>query len=919
MHLRPCQPAIPHRAERSLDGRWGFVADPHHAFSPTELPRTESILVPGCWETQLRERSGALRGWYRREFVLPQAWRGGRIYLRVGAAMYHATVWLNGTELGAHEGGFTAFEVELTRAVRYAARNVLVVRVDNPLNALGAYPTTEASALDRLSTTYPDWPIAEIPHGKQTWYTSTSGLWKSVSLVCRPPTFLHRVKVTPSLARADADIAWQTDGRLPGSAQVAVELVDPTGIPVASASVPAGEGFVRISIPSPTAWSPATPVLYEAHLRLLDRGKPLDALAVRFGLRDVEVRQGRLFLNGEPLLVIGALDQDFHHLGLASHPPRSRRARVHSARRMGLNLLRYHLKGLDETYLDAADTTGLMVWGELPSWTRMSTTAAERARQTLRELVDEHYNHPSLIAWSIINEGWGTRLHESSSDRTWLVETATWLKAVDPTRLVVDNSPCETSSGPGFHLVSDLADFHAYRRMPDGAAEWRVFCTDFARRPAWLWSPYGDAQPRGDEPLVMSEFGTWGLPAPAALQRLYGSSEPWWFATGPTTARPAGLERRFVELALNRVWPSLDALAADTQHLQFDALAYQIGQLRRHPEIAGYVITQLTDTFWEANGLLDVGGRPKSATRRFIDLNGPEAIFAHLDRWDYWDDECLSVDVYVSSSTHLSDPVEVRWRITCPDQSVAGKLTDLQWPAATPRRLATLRTELPAVRRATLASLHLEMRDGQGRKLARQSTMIAIVPSARRRSLRPLRVRTPEHQRAQLIEDRLSSLGHDIVGAGQSLDVEVVSSLEVVTGKRDHAVLLLARDPSATTGDCGFRIVPRRAGRPDIPDRSGNWIGAFAWIDPNEFQELPRVRLLGFPFAGVYPDHVIEASTDEIMGLAGLFVGWLNAPALLIAETRHRRLLATTFRLVPEDGPLARLLLEQLLQRAAAC
>jgi hypothetical protein len=423
--------------------------------------------------------------------------------------------------------------------------------------------------------------------------------------------------------------------------------------------------------------------------------------------------------------------------------------------------------------------------------------------------------------------------------------------------------------------------------------------------------------PRGNEPLVMSEFGTWALPTLTALEQLYGPGEPWWFATGPRAARPTGLEQRFADQGLSRIWPSFDDLATDTQCLQFDALTYQIAQLRRHPDIAGYVITQLTDAFWEANGLLDVGGGPKALTDRLIDVNGPDVILADLDRWDYWDDEVLSVDICGSSSTHAGGPVTVRWQIECAEQTINGALPDLEWPTATAQRLATLRVKLPAVNRATLARLRLDVRDARGRRRATQSTTVAIVPSVRRRSLRSLRVRLADHPIPEVLESRLNSLGHEVVGVRQHPDVEVASALAVETSKRHCPMLLLARDPAAASADCGLRVVPRKTDDPDVADRSGNWISAFAWIDTACFEGVPRARLLGFPFSQVYPDHVIETSDEEIVGLAGLFVGWLNAPALLIAESKRRRLLATTFRLAPENGPLADLLLDELLQRAA--
>ena len=109
-----------------------------------------------------------------------------------------------------------------------------------------------------------------------------------------------------------------------------------------------------------------------------------------------------------------------------------------------------------------------------------SAGAAARGRETLQQMVETMGCHPSIIIWTIINEDWGTRLRYERRDRQWLRGTYAWLKELDPTRLVVDNSACETTETPNFHLKSDLADFHVYFG-PDNAIRWANMIEDFAR------------------------------------------------------------------------------------------------------------------------------------------------------------------------------------------------------------------------------------------------------------------------------------------------------------------------------------------------------------------------------------------------------------------------------------------------------
>jgi len=170
--------------------------------------------------------------------------------------------------------------------------------------------------------------------------------------------------------------------------------------------------------------------------------------------------------------------------------------------------------------------------------------------------------------------------------------------------------------------------------MPDDAAGWREAVSELASRPEWLWSPHGDAAPTGQEPVIVSEFGTWGLPDIAQHDSLDGPTGRWWYGTGSTITRPAGFQDRFADQGLGRVWSSPSALAAATQSLQFEALQLQIGEIKRHDRIAGYVVTELTDAYWEANGLLDLDRGRRGRHERIAELNGPVTIHADLQRRD---------------------------------------------------------------------------------------------------------------------------------------------------------------------------------------------------------------------------------------------------------------------------------------------
>ena len=179
---------------------------------------------------------------------------------------------------------------------------------------------------------------------------------------------------------------------------------------------------------------------------------------------------------------------------------------MRKAKALGLNLLRCHIKVPDPRYLEAADETGMLIWYEIPNWDKLTANSERRAMETLHGMVERDANHPSIVIVSIINESWGANLKEAP-DRAWLKAAYQQAKTFVPW-LVVDNSACCDN----FHLATDIADFHQYAAIPDYASNFDRLVDDQAQRPGWLFSPYGDAAPKGDEPLMLSEFGNWGLP-----------------------------------------------------------------------------------------------------------------------------------------------------------------------------------------------------------------------------------------------------------------------------------------------------------------------------------------------------------------------------------------------------------------------
>ncbi len=924
------------RERRSLDGAWRFVADPERIQEVGTLPEGDPITVPGPWEAEVARPYRIVTAWYRRSVEVPADWAGDRIVLRFGAVMYACTAFLNGEPIGANEGGYLPFELDASGAARPGGLNELVVRVVNPLNAIDEYPAFSVEAMTVAQEFEPDLPLSEAPHGKQTWYSSTSGIWQSVALERRPRTALGPLRIRPDLESSQALVRWAIESGGAASGRIELVVRDPDGSEVARTRVDPGDdrdGLVRLAIPDPQLWDIDQPNLYTAEARLLDGDEPLDMVTARFGMRSIETVDGRILLNGRPIYLLAALDQDHYPDTISTPPSRDYLDRqMRLTREMGLNLLRCHIKLPDPAYFDAADEAGVLVWAELPNWAEFTAAAGARGRQMLERMVEELGNHPSIVIWTIINEDWGTQLRYEARDRRWLRDTYHWLKALDPTRLVVDNSACDTQQTPNFHVSSDLADFHVYFLAPDNAIRWRGAIDDFSGRPKWLWSPHGDAEPRGDEPLVLSEFGSWGLPRLDRLFEHHGR-EPWWFATGREYYRPAGIHRRFRAYGLERIWATVDDLAEATQWHQFEALQFEIGQLRRHDSIQGYVITELTDAYWEANGLLDVARGTKVSHERLARLNAPDVVVADVRRRDLCGLEQLRAEVHLSSYGERAADGRIEWTFRLADGSgTSGELPVDDWPDGGARFVGVLDVDVPNVARPVDAQLLLRAIDDQGRERARDEVRLAVLPGSARQTAAALRIAVSDPLDIWGIADRLTGLGHRIV-APEHADLIVATELtddlvdRLDAGSRG---LVLVRSRSAIPEghhlsrpvSAHLRRLPQSGSPGQRSPWEGDWVTAWNWIDHGALPGLPDRNPLDFAYEEVLPDHDLLGYSparhrDEVA--AGMFVGWVRAPAALLWSFDQGRgaVTLTTFRVAPESGPLATLLLERLIQQAA--
>ena len=492
--------AVDQRQTLSLNGDWHYILDPYQNglgsgrsgySADEELPagsnklleysfaKSPTIKVPGDWNTQKESLMNYEGGfWYERHFQFqPKA--GQRAFLHIGAANYRSRVWINGQLLCAHEGGFTSFDCEATKAVK-AGENSVVIYVDSTRIADG------------------------VPTLKTDWY-NYGGLTRDVSLVTVPESFiddfeLHLDRATRSVIEGYVHV----EGAQAGT-QVTVDL---PAAKLHAEGVTDADGRVAISMAAAglTLWSPETPKLYHVVLKA-----GADTLTDEMGFRTIETTGTKILLNGKPIVLHGVC---IH----AEAPFRS--GRVNNDRdvatllgwvkELGGNFVRLAHYPHDQRMTRAADKLGILVWSEVPVYWAVQFEKEDvfaKSQQQLHEEIRRDRDKASVILWSIANE-----TPNNAARTAFLTRSAEFVHQEDPTRLVtaallvhgdVKTKYIDDPLGKALDVIGFNEYIGWYEGTPEAAdaTEWKIAY---------------------DKPLITSEFGG------GAKAGLHGPDDQRW-------------------------------------------------------------------------------------------------------------------------------------------------------------------------------------------------------------------------------------------------------------------------------------------------------------------------------------------------------------------------------------------------------
>lgn len=377
------------------------------ATATVELPHSNSIVPHNYFDESIYQKLCA----YRKRFDVPEAWRGKMVRIIFEGAAHEATLYLNGQIITQHKGGYTAFEADLSDALRYGESNLISVKLDS-----------------RESLNMP-------PFGAVIDYMTFGGLYRAVSLQITEAEYIKDVFAHMPIASTKPQLQIQTTLSLLANdisgflLQYRVldgdEVLCQQRQTVDSVSMQTGP----FTVPHAQLWELANPKLYTLRTSLYKGAELIDETDTIFGLRTAKFETDGFYLNGEKVKIRGLnRHQSYPSVGYAM-PQRPQQMDADICKyELGLNAVRTSHYPQSKHFLRRCDEIGLLVFTEMPGWQHIGGDEWKKiACEHVGEMVLQCRNHPSIVLW-------GVRINESQDDDVFYEETNRIAHDLDPSR-----------------------------------------------------------------------------------------------------------------------------------------------------------------------------------------------------------------------------------------------------------------------------------------------------------------------------------------------------------------------------------------------------------------------------------------------------------------------------------------------------
>lgn len=587
--LYPIQNSV--RNKLDLSGIWDFKTDPDGVGKDSGwvngLVDSRPMAVPGSWNEQYDDLFGYLDlAWYVKKVYVPSCWKGQRVFIRIGSAVYFGTVYFNGVKLGEHEGGHLPFAFEITDQVMWGEENVFAISVENVLKPSrvpsGNMPGSEISMFASTpKTTYDFYPFA--------------GIHRPVVLYSVPQTYIEDVTIVTGINGADGLVKVTVKLNAAVSCQGSAELRGGDTAIKASLAFTSGKAEVMLAVSGARLWSDKDPYLYDLTVATED-----DQYSLKVGIRTITVDGGKILLNGQPVKMNGfGRHEDFIASGKGLNIPLIVKD-YQLMRWTGANSYRTSHYPYSEEEMQMADREGFLIIDEIPAVSLQMADEAnnpERLRiclQQIEELIARDKNHPSVVMWCVANEpmpkGFGVGALGESDPK---MEEANL-----PGKQFLDTEIARAHELDSTRLVTIVT-------VMGGPQNWMEKCDVICMNRYWGWYTLGGQLDiarlmlgkeldqiwnRFHKPIIMTEFGADTIPG------YHGKPDVMW-----TEDYQADYIRLYLEEAAVRefvagmqVWNFAD-FAAVQSIMRVGGLNHKgIFTRIRTPKMAAYVLRE----FW---------------------------------------------------------------------------------------------------------------------------------------------------------------------------------------------------------------------------------------------------------------------------------------------------------------------------------
>lgn len=563
----------------NLNGQWAFAFDDTNEgegkswYKKPEFD--QNIQVPFTYETKasgINDHNFHPYIWYHRTFNVPSEEKNKRTILRFQASDYLTKVWVNGTFIGEHQGGNAAFSFDITNATDSAAENTLVVKVEDSMSCFQ-------------------------PRGKQRWedenfgcwYVQTTGIWQTVWLEFLDDNHIEHVKMTPNVDDHSIHFDYKLAGHV--NDQLSIEtLVTFAGKHIRQVTTVPNRPHHSLVVDVSSEinpwkimlWAPNHPNLYDVTFKLYVGDQLVDTVDSYFGMRKISIKDGQVLLNNRPIYQKLLLDQGYWTDTMLTPPSDEAMLEdIDKTIAMGFNGVRKHQKIEDPRFLYWCDKKGLLVWSEMASTYEFSDEAVDNFTKEWLEIVDQFYNHPSIITWVPFNESWGIPNVMTEEKQQTFTESIYYLtKTLDAERPVIVNDGWE-------HTISDIIALHDYEELGDVFYERykdkdRILSNEIPHNVGGGRYAFAEGYEYKGQPVMITEYG--GI--------AFDHESGWGYGNQVKS------EKDF----LDRYTSITDAIKA-------------------LPYVSGYCYTQTTDVQQEVNGLLKEDRTPKIAMEKIKEVN----------------------------------------------------------------------------------------------------------------------------------------------------------------------------------------------------------------------------------------------------------------------------------------------------------